>query len=304
MRVLLVLKNGESKRIAAVIGLSVLAAALITILFGFLIQPKPLSGDAKLSAQIEYSVDNGGSNREPEDSIGNERRDHDRETGVVQHPVKPTNTNTGKSQTPSHTDRDEQRKEADLLAQRDMATYARRMNLATWIAALAAACAFLALLVQLWDTHKMGKRQTRAYVLHGTAFLDCENGTMTAEVGVKNFGQSPALEFQAWVHYWVAPFPLDQELPPPPDDFLMGKGVIGPGTSYRCRTAREKNSFPHRGLTEKIESGEMAVYVYGHISYRDIFGDSQETNYVLFTKGVPLKGEVGLMPYTHGNTAT
>jgi len=144
------------------------------------------------------------------------------------------------------------------------------------------------------------KRQLRAYVLPSKAhFTIAEDGTIDATLKIQNFGQTPALEKTSWMHFWIADFPLKEDLPNPPDDFEMSVGIIGPGNYTEFQDSRPRLS---ECAVRGIEDGSAALYLYGQIKYVDVFGEPHTSDFVYFTNAKVGWGKGRFSHYTSGNT--
>jgi hypothetical protein len=124
------------------------------------------------------------------------------------------------------------------------------------------------------------QRQLRAYVGVCAALLKFQYPKHPeAQVSIKNFGQTPAHDVRYWIHTWIAPFPLTDDLPEPDGDFQMSKSLLHPGMESTI-VSGEKPPIP-KNITPLIGSEMYTVYVYGKITYRDVFGHERSTTYRL-----------------------
>lgn len=146
------------------------------------------------------------------------------------------------------------------------------------------------------------ERQLRAYVVceHGTIFNVANpvpvflgqvfNPPSEAEITnpafgpgykiqIKNAGQTPAVEVRHWGNICFREFPLKSPLPARDPKIIPVASVLGPGIP--------STKFNHltQPLTAKetadLRAGTGAVYVYGEITYSDIWGKSWYTRYRL-----------------------
>lgn len=147
---------------------------------------------------------------------------------------------------------------------------------------------------------RTAKFQSRPYLFPSHAgFKINDAGEPIAEVVIKNFGQTPAINKRGWTHSWVECYPLHDALPEAPDDLPMGSAVIGPGATSEAMQ-------PHGGpLNEysraEIEAGRAALYVYGFGSYMDIFGNEHFYRFIYFASGEGALDRGRLSPYSSGN---
>lgn len=145
------------------------------------------------------------------------------------------------------------------------------------------------------------QRQLRPYVFPSRAWFEInENGEPVAFIEIRNFGQTPALNKRGWSHTWVECFPLHDPLPDAPADLPMGSAVIGPGATSEAVQPHggPLNEFSRR----EIESGRAALYVYGHFTYLDIFGQEHFGRYLYFATGEGALERGRLSAYMDGNS--
>ena len=209
--------------------------------------------------------------------------------------------------------RENQRIEQDLAAQRMMAWWTQIMGVAALMAmAISTVGVWL-----VWTTFRETKRtadaafnandiarhgmkeQLRPYLYPARGWFEMSEHLPTALVEIKNFGQSPALETESWIHIWVECFPLHDPLPAAPPHFQKAKCVIGPGGSTEVMHPRP-NPLNEQSRAE-IEAGRAALYVYGRIEYRDIFGQHHWSEYTYFASGSGSLKRGRLASYMSGN---
>lgn len=136
-------------------------------------------------------------------------------------------------------------------------------------------------LQQMADT---SVRQLRAYLCIDAAALKFKQPSVPeAQVHIKNVGQTPAYDVRGWIHTWYASFPLQQDLPSPPEDFMMASTVLAPsGTSIHLTPEKPplcSSAMAHLGTPLNT------LYVYGSITYRDIFQFERHLKYRLIFGG-------------------
>lgn len=145
------------------------------------------------------------------------------------------------------------------------------------------------------------ERQLRAYVSPSVAWLDVsDDGHVVGHVHTKNYGSTPAINERHWISLWVEKFPLRVELTDAPDDFQMGSAVLGPGGHHEMA-----HSLPNpicENIKAEIREGRVAIYVYGKITYDDIYGEPHESRYIYFCTGKEAFEEGRVGPYMAGNT--
>jgi hypothetical protein len=150
--------------------------------------------------------------------------------------------------------------------------------------------AFLATMALFWATWRLVKGadktaecQLRAYVgiadhkLSGFA----ENQIPKIILHIKNFGQTPARKLQYWAASGFASYPLNTQLPL--QSFRPETISIFPSDNFSpvITLAQPLNSADMAGL----QSGNRRLYVYGHIKYEDVFGQTRNTGFRLMYGG-------------------
>jgi len=156
---------------------------------------------------------------------------------------------------------------------------------------------------------RTARRQLRAYVFVSSAkvtnVID-DDGMPKAVVVIKNSGQTPAYDLLNATGFTANTYPSlpTLKLTIADEDFSISKTRISLGpkdTSISITTADRK-------LTEQqwasIADGTGAVYVYGEIRYRDVFGKNQRTRYRLMMGGAVGVSGGQLTGCEEGNEAT
>jgi cbb3-type cytochrome oxidase subunit 3 len=120
---------------------------------------------------------------------------------------------------------------------------------------------------------------------------------------IKNSGQTPAQDSQTFGQIDFQEWPLDESKLKLIDFSNKGisKETLGPGN------IRYKNDVININQTqwEQLNNGTHAIFVYGVIKYKDVFGETQTTHYRFFTGGeVKLSRGNGLLPHDEGNKAS
>jgi hypothetical protein len=170
-----------------------------------------------------------------------------------------------------------------------------------FLTAIFTALLFIATALLYWATRDLvresadtAKRQLRAYVAFSTT-----NGfkiTPTELIAIiQNFGQTPAKDATIWGSWEFVPFGDDL-----PEDFLFlvkppcggnppgpdgGQHVLpGPITVYPNNpTPAHKFHCPQDAADlKRAANNELNAFLYGYISYLDIFDDRHRTNYCFF----------------------
>jgi hypothetical protein len=148
------------------------------------------------------------------------------------------------------------------------------------------------------------KRQLRAYLSVDRAAIDFpEPGVPRIAVVIKNCGQTPAHEVRHWIHHWILPYPLVEELPEAPDGFVMSSALIGAGGVSEMEFTRPDPIEP-KHLLPQLGTAMGTIYVYGKVTYKDVFGQEQFMRY-RFMFGGPEPVKAGkLAPCEEGNEAS
>jgi len=115
-------------------------------------------------------------------------------------------------------------------------------------------------------SEETAKRQLRAYIFIHDNKMDFKGGIGNFHIIFKNCGQTPAYNVTTCMRIFLEDYPLVVDLPPAIE--TTGRPV-GPGT---IQTIFERTNKP---LTDQehgdIIAARKAIYVYGSISYVDIF---------------------------------
>jgi hypothetical protein len=128
----------------------------------------------------------------------------------------------------------------------------------------------LLVVLQYDNSVRTTRQQLRAYLLIESALrLGEHDDHPEFQIVIKNFGQTPAYH----VRSWILIRPGDREgqggLPVPSRTAEVSDAALGPGGSF-AMGGRYQGDWDEAGL-EDFESGRLALYVYGEISYRDTF---------------------------------
>jgi hypothetical protein len=167
----------------------------------------------------------------------------------------------------------------------------------------------IATAIAAWYTRKEsetaaenGRRQLRAYVFPDQANLVWQGTAklISAEIGIKNSGQTPAYRLSTATAVIVGDFPLQADLhvPTMPDNHT----VVPPNGSYALSVSMAQ---PLTGDQLKaIQKGTQAIYAFGEISYVDAFGECRITKYRFYYTGAgaDVGSKVGLTYLDEGNT--
>jgi len=147
------------------------------------------------------------------------------------------------------------------------------------------------------------KRQLRAYIHVSEA--RCSDFGFPNGVYMVNFtntGQTPAYDVSSYIAISFTAFPLSEKLE------MAGHGTKGLATIGRDGEGHARMEAA-RGLTGEeygaVRDGKRAVFVFGVISYRDIFGDKWTTNFRYYVGGDQgIRSDGFLASHSEGNDAT
>jgi hypothetical protein len=145
------------------------------------------------------------------------------------------------------------------------------------------------------------QRQLRAYISVTAAKIEFpEPGRPKSTLTFKNAGQTPAHNVQVWIHQWAAEYPLEVTLPTPPDDFVMAKSTLGAGAHNHIANEAPQPIFKTSHL-DLVGTAQGTIYVYGEISYSDVFGNRHVQQYRLMYGGSEPVVPGALKPCVDGN---
>jgi hypothetical protein len=131
------------------------------------------------------------------------------------------------------------------------------------------------------------RRQLRAYVAVENSTLNGldEDETPTALVNFRNVGQTPALDLTCRSRMVIAPYPLgDYVLDLGDDSDLKSLEPLGP-TIMRSKLDAGFPASMSALQMAGLGAGEWALYVFGEITYQDVFGTPHITRYCRFAGG-------------------
>jgi hypothetical protein len=147
------------------------------------------------------------------------------------------------------------------------------------------------------------KRQLRAYI-HVSEARCGDFGFPTAiyMINYTNTGQTPAYDVYSSIVIKLTAFPLSEPLE------MVGDGTKGITTIGRDGEGHARIEAP-RALTGEeyaaIRDGKAAIFVFGVISYRDVFGDNWTTQYRYYVGGDQgIRTDGFLASHSEGNNAT
>jgi hypothetical protein len=162
---------------------------------------------------------------------------------------------------------------------------------------------WIATILTLSHSRKTAQMQLRAYVMLSGAnvrYSDKPNERFVA-VEIKNYGQTPANDVVFIVGEHVREWPLKTILPSLDEKSMRRSIAPLPPTSITFhRVPISDLSSWEEG---ELRAGRAGVYIWGKITYRDIFADRWETEIRLVCEGEGLR--TGLMhPTQDGNRYT
>ena len=154
-------------------------------------------------------------------------------------------------------------------------------------------------------------RQLRAYVcLAASEIAFKEVDAPEIQIHMKNGGLTPAYNVRWWIGLAVGEHPPRGPLVDPPKDIQVSKSVLVPGGKEIMFAVWSKRIPPQ--LVHFIGTTKATIYVYGKVTYGDVFGNEWYTDYRLIhggSEGVRLSNKDGvptgnLKVDTDGNHAT
>jgi hypothetical protein len=155
----------------------------------------------------------------------------------------------------------------------------------------------------VWNSEITAKRQLRAYIHVSEAkFADFGFPNGVYMVNYTNTGQTPAYDVYSSIAVHFGGFPLSEDL------VAVGSGTKGVITLGRDGDGHARIEAP-RGLSGEeygaVRDGKSAVFVFGKISYRDVFGDNWTTEFRYYVGGDQgIRSDGFLASHSDGNKAT
>lgn len=146
----------------------------------------------------------------------------------------------------------------------------------TWGMFSMTALGILFIAANTWYTHRLvtdamdnAQRQLRAYVFfESIAVTPVEDlpDELAVVVHYKNGGLTPAYKLTGWSRTIIGPYPPTGQFSP--SQFARRASLLGPGaTMHFSRPVRQESKEIRAGIT----SGNLAIYAFGEIQYRDAF---------------------------------
>jgi hypothetical protein len=116
------------------------------------------------------------------------------------------------------------------------------------------------------------EKELRAYVFTNGAkgeMMNDKSGRYSVRVEVRNFGLTPAYGLSGWMTVFVDDFASEREILSLPHGSEMVETVLPPGGVCFY------HAYTHQPITRELKAiagSARAIYAYGEIHYRDIFG--------------------------------
>lgn len=152
------------------------------------------------------------------------------------------------------------------------------------------------------ETKETAERNQRAYVMVAKGRVTLEVGQFPSfKITLKNFGRTPAYDVVHWSNVGFDFFPATEEFDWGVREDRPVRGPLAPGAKLHSYPVRSRPLAAHE--LEELQAGDVALYVTGTVTYRDVFGESQVTQYCLFVGG-PAGAARDMAPYHDGNHAS
>jgi hypothetical protein len=171
------------------------------------------------------------------------------------------------------------------------AWYGGNKSLGLWLGFAGAICFALVAVLQIQDRIlKAGAEsppsdtdRLRAYVLVEASELRYLASERPIEgwVSLKNNGLTPAFDLQRWATIFATKFPhtaFERA------EFSNARSVLGPSGAVDFGPIRMSRTLTYDERSA-VARGEMAIYVYGEIKYKDTFKIARCTNFRLMYRG-------------------
>lgn len=174
-------------------------------------------------------------------------------------------------------------RQSDLCAQWETADSGRDAAWWTMIGVIVGFVGTGGLLAQIWLTRKsldVAMADRRPSVYPDSVTFKRDGSKISGQIGVKNFGQSEALDVAIKAAISFGPYPLPND-PPPLTGKDVASGKMPPGTmrwQYVERSDFDKWS-------ELVAAEKAAFLISGRVSYKDQFGRKYSDRFDYFTTG-------------------
>jgi hypothetical protein len=178
----------------------------------------------------------------------------------------------------------------------------RRADVPNWLTCAGTFCLAWFAYSQFVATNSTSKQQLRAYVnvsVPVLEHLDDPGQDVLAILAFQNFGLTPANDVQISLNGFLEDESpkADFKIAAPKD---MSTQVLAPSIILqRSFNFHKLNS----GIVKLIHDGERPLYVFGLITYKDIFGTQHQTKYRFICKGTPNTNKEFFKADSNGNEA-
>lgn len=159
-----------------------------------------------------------------------------------------------------------------------------------------------------WRALKANKesseRQLRAYFhVSQIGNFPQENPRPLCTFELKNVGQTPAYSATIKIKACIRPHPLpENSLPGYESDDINTMGVISPTVDLNISIRPVETLTPDQLARLTTDGGNLALYVFGELAYRDAFHKDRRHKFMLFSEGENAK--MGRLVYSSdGNEA-
>ena len=169
---------------------------------------------------------------------------------------------------------------------------------ASWAAVMAARAAQQSVTI----AERTAKQQLRAYVFVDEILVEnLEDPTKAfAKIMIKNGGQTPAYEFRHKTGRFIRLPDDDSDFPVTPTSTSGSVSVMNPDGITKIGVDLEYSS----EVIDAIREGRAILFVFGRITYKDIFGKEQESCFRCTYGGANRDARGGMAFCAEGNGAT
>ncbi|WP_139350590.1 hypothetical protein [Rhodanobacter sp. B04] len=122
------------------------------------------------------------------------------------------------------------------------------------------------------DAQATSQRQLRAYVHISDVSINSiyAEKKVTAQIPIKNFGQTPAYDVRIWVDICAQEISLTPNLSTLIHDGTSARGILPPGFDFKVPVS--SNGVLPQAVYDEIAASKKAIYIWGRIDYSDTFG--------------------------------